>query len=92
MAPTKRKRDEEEADVEMQSAASISEAETDSDEGELVLEAEDDDETEFIQRSIAKRNMKDGAELLKKTSAVKGKGKAKNELGGGSFQSMGEFL
>lgn len=90
MAPTKRKRDEEQKDVEMESASSASEAETNSDEGELVLASEDDDdENEFIQQSIAKRNIKDGAELLKKTSTVKGKGKAKNELGGGSFQSMG---
>jgi ATP-dependent RNA helicase DDX54/DBP10 len=52
-----------------------------------------DDDTEFeemIRSSISKRNVKDGTELLKNT---KGKKKlAKGELGGGSFQSMGDTL
>lgn len=49
---------------------------------------EDEDELqELIRDSIAKRDMKEGTELLKKT---KGKSKiAKGEVGGGSFQSMG---
>lgn len=49
---------------------------------------EDDDEIEeVIKESIAKRNVKSGTELLKKT---KGKSKiVKGEVGGGSFQSMG---
>lgn len=49
----------------------------------------DDDEglQEIIHKSIAKRNVKSGTELLKKT---KGKSKiTKGEVGGGSFQSMG---
>ncbi|PVG01269.1 DEAD-domain-containing protein [Serendipita vermifera] len=50
---------------------------------------DDQEEMEMIQQSIAKRNMREGTELLKKTSNIKGKGKAKNEVGGGSFQSMG---
>lgn len=51
-------------------------------------EDEDDDGlAEVIERSIVKRNVKSGTELLKKT---KGKSKiVKGEVGGGSFQSMG---
>ena len=49
-----------------------------------------DDDTDFeemIRKSISRRNVKDGTELLKN---AKGKKKlAKGELGGGSFQSMG---
>ncbi|KAI0930438.1 hypothetical protein AcV5_007151 [Taiwanofungus camphoratus] len=50
---------------------------------------EDDDEElqELIRDSIAKRNVKGGTDMLKKT---KGKARmAKGEVGGGSFQSMG---
>ncbi|PPQ67308.1 hypothetical protein CVT25_005892 [Psilocybe cyanescens] len=48
---------------------------------------EDDDLAEFLQASIAKRSIKEGTEILKKS---KGKSKlAKGEVGGGSFQSMG---
>jgi hypothetical protein len=51
-----------------------------------------DDDTELeemIRNSISRRNVKDGTELLKNT---KGKKKlAKGELGGGSFQSMGDY-
>ena len=47
----------------------------------------EEDLQEIIRESIAKRNVKGGTELLKKT---KGKTKiAKGEVGGGSFQSMG---
>ena len=52
---------------------------------------EDDDDAlqNIIRESIAKRNVKGGTELLKKT---KGKTKiVKGEVGGGSFQSMGAF-
>ncbi|RPD59945.1 ATP-dependent RNA helicase DBP10 [Lentinus tigrinus ALCF2SS1-6] len=51
---------------------------------------DDDDELQdFIRESIAKRDVKQGTELLKKT---KGKTKiAKGEVGGGSFQSMGLY-
>ncbi|KAL1725871.1 P-loop containing nucleoside triphosphate hydrolase protein [Schizophyllum commune] len=50
-------------------------------------EGNDDDLQEFIQTSIAKRNIKGGTEVVKK---VKGKSKiTKGEVGGGSFQSMG---
>lgn len=48
---------------------------------------DDEDLQGIIRESIAKRDVKGGTELLKKT---KGKGKmAKGEVGGGSFQSMG---
>lgn len=47
----------------------------------------DDDLQQMIQESIAKRNVKSGTEVLKRT---KGKAKmTKGEVGGGSFQSMG---
>ncbi|KAL0955956.1 hypothetical protein HGRIS_002138 [Hohenbuehelia grisea] len=51
-------------------------------------EPEDEDELNaIIQSSIAKRDIKNGTELVKK---VKGKAKlGKGEVGGGSFQSMG---
>lgn len=54
-------------------------------------EAEEDDEelASFIKSSIAKRDIKQGTEVVKK---AKGKAKvAKGETGGGSFQSMGAF-
>jgi ATP-dependent RNA helicase DDX54/DBP10 len=53
---------------------------------------EEEDETALIRKSIAKRNIRDGKELLKKTLKVKGKGKAKADMGGGSFQSMGSYF
>ncbi|KAF7973700.1 hypothetical protein HWV62_14374 [Athelia sp. TMB] len=47
----------------------------------------DDALSEMIRASIAKRNVKGGAEVVKK---AKGKAKiSKGEVGGGSFQSMG---
>ncbi|OSD06788.1 DEAD-domain-containing protein [Trametes coccinea BRFM310] len=49
---------------------------------------DDEDLQEFIRESIAKRDVKEGTELLKKT---KGKKIAKGEVGGGSFQSMGLY-
>jgi ATP-dependent RNA helicase DDX54/DBP10 len=55
-------------------------------------EDSDDGLREMIQASIAKRNVKGGTQVLKKT---KGKGKAnmtKGEVGGGSFQSMGACI
>jgi ATP-dependent RNA helicase DDX54/DBP10 len=49
----------------------------------------DDELGDFIKTSIAKRDIKNGTEVVKK---VKGKSKlAKGEVGGGSFQSMGAF-
>jgi ATP-dependent RNA helicase DDX54/DBP10 len=49
---------------------------------------EDEELGAFLQESIVKRNMKEGTDLLKKT---RGKTKLiKGEVGGGSFQSMGE--
>ncbi|KIM75501.1 hypothetical protein PILCRDRAFT_673146 [Piloderma croceum F 1598] len=54
---------------------------------EIDRDDSDDDLREMIRASIAKRNVKGGTELLKKT---KGKTKVtKGEVGGGSFQSMG---
>lgn len=56
---------------------------------EVEISDEDEDFSVFLQDSIAKRNVKNGTEMLKKT---KGKSKlAKGEVGGGSFQSMGTF-
>jgi ATP-dependent RNA helicase DDX54/DBP10 len=51
---------------------------------------EDDDElADFLRASIAKRSMKEGTRIVKKS---KGKQKVtKGEVGGGSFQSMGAF-
>lgn len=50
-------------------------------------EDEDDDLRDLLQDSIAKRNIKGGKQVLKN---AKGSGKlAKGEIGGGSFQSMG---
>jgi ATP-dependent RNA helicase DDX54/DBP10 len=59
--------------------------------GPLIPREDDvDDDTELeemIRRSITRRNIKDGTELLKNT---KGKKRlTKGEVGGGSFQSMG---
>lgn len=46
------------------------------------------DDEEFIRETMAKHNIKSGTDMLKRT---KGKNKlAKGEVGGGSFQSMGE--
>ncbi|KAH9034897.1 P-loop containing nucleoside triphosphate hydrolase protein [Lactarius pseudohatsudake] len=61
--------------------------------GPLIPRDDDtDDDTELeemIRRSITRRNIKDGTELLKNT---KGKKRlTKGEVGGGSFQSMGLF-
>ena len=59
--------------------------------GPLISRKDDvDDDTELeemIRRSITRRNVKDGTEVLKNT---KGKKRlTKGEVGGGSFQSMG---
>lgn len=57
------------------------EADSDSSDGDL---------QQMIQESIAKRNVKGGTDVLKRT---KGKAKmTKGEVGGGSFQSMGTFV
>ena len=52
-------------------------------------ESEDDDDLqEIIRQAITKRDVKEGTQVVKK---IKGKAKiAKGEVGGGSFQSMGE--
>lgn len=53
-------------------------------------DGDEDDIGEFIQASIAKRSTKEGTIIVKK---AKGKEKVnKGEVGGGSFQSMGEFI
>ena len=58
--------------------------------GRKVNDGTDDDTDleEMIKNSIARRNVKDGTELLKNTKGKKNL--AKGELGGGSFQSMGD--
>ena len=55
-----------------------------------ISESEDDDEDlqDIIRQATAKRDVKEGTQVIKKT---KGKTKiTKGEVGGGSFQSMGE--
>ena len=50
---------------------------------------EDQDISEFLQSSIVKRDIKSGTKVIKN---AQGKAKlAKGEVGGGSFQSMGEI-
>ncbi|KAF7321363.1 ATP-dependent RNA helicase DBP10 [Mycena kentingensis (nom. inval.)] len=94
MLSTKRRRDDDadqgsdsDSDIDISTAlTSKRRREDDTDDDDDV-----DDEHElgeFIRTSIAKRNVKDGTELLKKTKGNKGK-LAKGEVGGGSFQSMG---
>lgn len=51
--------------------------------------SDDDEFGEFINDSIARRNVKGGTDMLKK---IKRKGKGKGEVGGGSFQSMGTSI
>jgi len=51
--------------------------------------SDDDEFGEFINDSIARRNVKGGTDMLKK---IKSKGKGKGEVGGGSFQSMGASI
>lgn len=57
---------------------------------EVPVDLEDDDPEDFsrfIQESIAKRDVREGTQIVK---SIKGKQKvAKGEIGGGSFQSMG---
>ena len=51
---------------------------------------DDDDLQLFLQESISRRDVKAGTEIVKK---AKSKGKvAKGEVGGGSFQSMGQSM
>ena len=53
-----------------------------------VSEDDDEDLQEIIRQATAKRDVKEGTQVVKK---VKGKAKiTKGEVGGGSFQSMGE--
>lgn len=50
-------------------------------------EENDEELADFIKKSMAKRDVKEGTQVVKQ---AKGKGKVvKGELGGGSFQSMG---
>lgn len=54
----------------------------------LSLTDEHQDISEFLQSSILKRDIKGGTKVIKN---AKGKAKlAKGEVGGGSFQSMGQ--
>ena len=58
-------------------------------EEQIMGESEDDDDLqEIIRQATTKRDVKEGTQVVKK---AKGKTKiAKGEVGGGSFQSMGE--
>jgi ATP-dependent RNA helicase DDX54/DBP10 len=92
MLPLKRKRAEKDDSMAVHSEAGSS-SENEWEDHDIEVEKDNEDsEMEFIHHAIAKRNVKDGTELLKKTSKVKGKGKAKGETGGGSFQSMGTCM
>lgn len=51
--------------------------------------SDDDEFGDFINESIARRNVKGGTDMLKK---IKAKGKGKGDVGGGSFQSMGASI
>jgi len=57
------------------------------------VEESDNDDLDlqhFLKESISRRDIKAGTEIVKKT---KGKGKfVKGEVGGGSFQSMGQAI
>ena len=56
--------------------------------GEKTSESDEEDLQEIIRQATMKRDVKEGAQVVKK---AKGKTKvAKGEVGGGSFQSMGE--
>lgn len=92
MLPLKRKRVEKDDSMAVYGEAGSSSGNEWEDHDIEVEKDNEDSEMEFIQDAIAKRNVKDGTELLKKTSKVKGKGKAKGEVGGGSFQSMGTCI
>lgn len=53
-------------------------------------EDSDDDLRDFLHETISRRDVKTGTDVVKK---AKGKGKiAKGEVGGGSFQSMGQAV
>lgn len=56
-------------------------------------DADDDDDAEVIAEAIQKHNVKAGVDVVKQASKAKGKGKLKSgdNVGGGSFQSMGEL-
>ena len=97
MALTKRKRSESDDDsaslsfVDDEQDVDISPALT-GDKTRIVEPDDSDDEDEladFIRSSIAKRSIKEGTRIVKKS---KGKVQiSKGEVGGGSFQSMGMF-
>ena len=97
MALTKRKRYESE-DEESSISSSLEHNEDDVDISSALTtkkikttqsEDDEDDLADFIRSSIAKRSMKEGTRIVKKS---KGKDKiSKGEVGGGSFQSMGGF-
>lgn len=87
MLPLKRKREHKE---EFTSSGGFSDPGSENDAWTTDNEASDfEAEIDFLQDAISKRNAKDGTIFLKKASNAKGKAKAKRELGGGSFQSMG---
>lgn len=81
MLSLKRKRSIDEDDLDIASALTGTQLTPDRD--------DDDDELgDFIQDAIAKRNVKGGTDLLKKINNKKSKN---GDVGGGSFQSMGQF-
>lgn len=53
---------------------------------------DDDDDADVIAEALQKHNVKAGVDVVKQASKAKGKGKLKSgdNVGGGSFQSMGE--
>lgn len=56
---------------------------------EQASDGDGEDLQEIIRKATTRRDVKEGTQVVKKT---KGKAKiAKHEVGGGSFQSMGEY-
>lgn len=54
---------------------------------------DDDDDADVIAEALQKHNVKAGVNVVKQASKAKGKGKTQSgdNVGGGSFQSMGEY-
>lgn len=60
--------------------------------GAAAEDDDDDDDAEVIAEALQKHNVKAGVNVVKQASKAKGKGKTQSgdNVGGGSFQSMGE--
>jgi ATP-dependent RNA helicase DDX54/DBP10 len=78
---------EEDSDIDISEALTKKKAKVDN--GDSDEDSDEDDFTQFLQEEITKRNVKSGTKLLKKTRGSKNL--TKGEVGGGSWQSMGEL-